>query len=290
MEDLLFDSDENHESIEEVYKPSRKIFLEKYYKLRKPVLMRGVTESWPATKKWNLNFFKNLGPSDAVQIEIGNILQGKTVFDEWTLGYYLNHIHERTKGTDPERDASEDVPYLAAFRLFSCYPELKNDVDFSFWDGMIKYPVGWIGPSGAYSGIHWDIAPNLFAGFLGIKEFRIYSPNQSEFLYQSEKYDKGSFLSLVDGQRPDYNRFPLFKKARPIKVTVHPGDLLFIPEKWWHEVLGIGTTISVSCFAFDIKGLFMGGLPGLFKYYFHCIGMYKKGNCTCHKAGRGQEQ
>ena len=43
-----------------------------------------------------------------------------------------------------------------------------------------------------------------------------------------------SNYSQVDITNPDYEKFPLFKNAEPLKVTVKAGETLFIPSGWWH--------------------------------------------------------
>ena len=43
-------------------------------------------------------------------------------------------------------------------------------------------------------------------------------------------------MSPVDILRPDYDRFPKFSRAKRLECVLKPGDVLFMPAFWWHEV------------------------------------------------------
>ena len=43
-------------------------------------------------------------------------------------------------------------------------------------------------------------------------------------------------MSPVDILKPDYNRFPKFSQAKRLECVLKPGDALFMPAFWWHEV------------------------------------------------------
>jgi len=40
----------------------------------------------------------------------------------------------------------------------------------------------------------------------------------------------------VDPLKPDTGRYPQFANARPLEVTVGPGDMLYLPSLWFHHV------------------------------------------------------
>jgi len=56
----------------------------------------------------------------------------------------------------------------------------------------------------------------------------------------------------VDCEAPDYQRFPLFKQATIIDLTLEAGEVLFMPVGWWHQVrtLEISTMVSFTNFLF----------------------------------------
>lgn len=266
--------------IERIHRPTRREFFENWVIPGKPVLLTGLMDAWPAMGKWTPEFFARIGGERKTRIEFGNVLQDAPRFEEWELGRYINHI---LHGLDPN---GGPVPYLAYFDIFKFFPELRADVDFSFWKGRIRFPIGWIGPAGSYTGLHYDIAPNLFAQFHGSKEFLLYPPSQTACMYPSRRYDIGSVLSDVDARKPDYHRYPRFREAQGMEAVVEPGQMLFTPRGWWHQVRGLEMSISVSCFGFSIADTLLRGIPGAVKHALHGMGWYRKGECACHMTDR----
>jgi ribosomal protein L16 Arg81 hydroxylase len=56
------------------------------------------------------------------------------------------------------------------------------------------------------------------------------------------------YASAVNILKPNYKHFPLFKKAKPLKVTISKGDLLYTPAYWWHQVESYELNIAVNFF------------------------------------------
>lgn len=55
-----------------------------------------------------------------------------------------------------------------------------------------------------------------------------------------------SNTSQVDPLNNDWERFPEFSKATMYKCLLEQGEMLFIPEKWWHHVTALDKSFSVS--------------------------------------------
>jgi len=84
----------------------------------------------------------------------------------------------------------------------------------------------------------------------------LFDPHQNENLYEAHipeaklsfHPDNQSFsrdhllestsmvMSPVDIASPDLRRFPLFSRAKRLHCVIRPGDVLFMPAFWWHEV------------------------------------------------------
>src|SRR5262249_12576499 len=120
-----------------------------YIDKNKPLLMRKVTASWPAVKKWSFDFFAGLNLSKQVFLEMNNVLQGGGQYEVMEYGDYIRRIAD---------DNAQNTPrgYLSVFRVFDAFPELRKDVDFSLLSQfkLKNTAKGWIGPAGTVTGYH----------------------------------------------------------------------------------------------------------------------------------------
>jgi hypothetical protein len=68
----------------------------------------------------------------------------------------------------------------------------------------------------------------------GSKDFIMYPPEQVKFLYPKAESPKYSYIDILN---PDYDKYPLFKEAQSITVTLKQGETLLFPTGWWHTTL-----------------------------------------------------
>ena len=94
----------------------------------------------------------------------------------------------------------------------------------------------------------WGFISSLtIISFLSRKKWHLFTPSQSDALYQTRvPYEESSVFSPVNIAKPDLKKFPQFSTATPYIVTLGPGDVLFVPRHWWHFVETIETAISVN--------------------------------------------
>ena len=76
-------------------------------------------------------------------------------------------------------------------------------------------------------------------------------PNR--FLRDLESIDSKSviFGSSVNVDNPNLNLFPLYRYATPIRVLLKPGDVLYLPSFWHHEVQSLPDPASKLNFAIN---------------------------------------
>jgi [protein]-arginine 3-hydroxylase / protease len=83
---------------------------------------------------------------------------------------------------------------------------------------------------------------------------RLYARSQTAKLYPDTgstaqgRYSTRSQgnISAVDVEAPDLQRFPEFQDAAYVHTIMRPGDMLFIPARWWHFVKSLSTSTSVT--------------------------------------------
>lgn len=79
----------------------------------------------------------------------------------------------------------------------------------------------------------------------GYKYIRLYPPSDSPYLYPSSK-PRQTNTTILDVTNPDLKAHPDFGKAKEADVILGPGDVIYIPKKWWHYVESLDTSLSIS--------------------------------------------
>ncbi|CAM9106479.1 unnamed protein product [Pylaiella littoralis] len=106
----------------------------------------------------------------------------------------------------------------------------------------------WLGTEGSHTPLHFDTyGVNLVAQLHGSKKWVLFPPADTASLSATRvPYEESSVFSRVDARRPDLGRFPQFAEAHPLVATLEPGDVLFVPNHWWHFVEAVETSLSVN--------------------------------------------
>ena len=61
------------------------------------------------------------------------------------------------------------------------------------------------------------------------------SPVYSRYLYADESRLLG--VSDINPQAVDMDKYPDFVKVRYVTAIVEEGDVVYIPQMWWHQVI-----------------------------------------------------
>ena len=220
-------------------------FLARYMHASKPVVITNVASDWPAMRQWTPEYFKQRFGSQPVAIGYDRNMP----FDQFI---------DQVLASSPENPG----PYMYRSFLHEVLPELLPDVipqnKFAFgrwfasplmlekWrrpDAYLKLLIGGVGSK--FPVMHYD-GENAHAAITeiyGDKEFVMYAPEDGQYLYPKKFFPNHSMVD--DPVMQDLARYPLLAKATQYRTTLKPGDMIFVPAKWWHAARALSTSISV---------------------------------------------
>lgn len=228
-------------------------FIHRYLAHNRPGIFRGAFDHWPARQWTPALLLEKIGAETPVQVQLGRSSDPDYERNNANLRQTISfgEFIERVEGS-----ASNDI-YMTAnnFTLdkpeFSFMREGIQNIGEQFGEGYLasnptaKTTFLWIGPAGIVTGMHKDLNHILFCQIYGRKTFRLYPAIQVPYMYSGLTVFGGT-----DPFNPDDPRYPLFKQAKAIEITVEAGDMLYIPIGWWHHVVGETASISVSVTSF----------------------------------------
>jgi hypothetical protein len=92
---------------------------------------------------------------------------------------------------------------------------------------------------------HFDVMDNVLAQLTGQKRVVLWPPDQDENLYVA-----GSTSCVEDIDRWHDEAYPRWRLAVPRRseCLLEPGDVLFIPALWFHNVTSIGFSVALNVF------------------------------------------
>nr|XP_018686738.1 PREDICTED: uncharacterized protein LOC103999400 isoform X1 [Musa acuminata subsp. malaccensis] len=106
----------------------------------------------------------------------------------------------------------------------------------------------WMNMAHSRSSTHYDPHHNLLCVVSGCKRVVLSPPSACSILYPMPVYGEASNHSAVNIEKPDFSVHPRAKnyEEHSQKIVLHPGDALFIPEGWFHQVDSDDLTIAVN--------------------------------------------
>ena len=127
-------------------------------------------------------------------------------------------------------------------------PELQKDFSFpDFGLTLMKgIPMLFFGGRDSHTFMHYDIdLANIFHfHFEGKKECILFDQSQNNFLYKIPH----SLITRedIDFNNPDFEKWPMLKKAKGYKTELKHGEVLYMPEGYWHYMRYITPGFSMS--------------------------------------------
>lgn len=198
--------------------------------------------SWPATRRWSLDHLRDAYadlPVIAARVDAGDVRMDPRhglLQDNVLLGPFLDALRAGAR----DRYVMAPWAHLPA-SLTDDAPAPRWCDDASWRDGNF-----WIGAPNTTSGLHFDLADNVHVQVSGRKRFTLVSPSQSARVYPNGPWHGVPNGARVDLERPDLARFPRLRGADVWVAELDPGDAVYIPGGWWHQVRTLDVSVSVN--------------------------------------------
>lgn len=84
---------------------------------------------------------------------------------------------------------------------------------------------------------------NLLVQVTGRKRVVLFSPQDANNLYLT-----GDKSRILDIDNPNLSIFPRFSRVTRYECQLEPGDVLFIPSLWFHNVISLDFGVAVNVF------------------------------------------
>lgn len=240
------------QEIDRVQNISKEDFRKKYLKPQIPVIIEHFVDDWPAVQKWDLDYMAKVAGDVTVPLYDDRPVRHDEGF---------NQAHATMKMRDyVELLKKEPTRYrIFLWNILKEVPELQKD--FTFPDFgislMKKLPMLFFGGEDSYTFMHYDIdLANIFHfHFQGKKEVILFDQKQNDYLY---KIPHSLIVREdIDFKNPDYEKWPALKKAKGWRGNLEHGEVLYMPEGYWHYMryLTPGFSMSLRAIARNPKNL-----------------------------------
>jgi hypothetical protein len=220
-------------------------FLDNHYATSRPVVLGNVVSDWPACKKWTPEYLLEKIGDRTVEY------QGDRTS---AADFEMNKDRHKRSSSFAEfmnliMTAKDNDYYITAYNSAVNQEALRclGD-DLGTLDDYLRHEPGrteamfWIGPKNTFTPLHHDLTNNLLVQFVGRKRVILVSPGETPRLYN----DLHVFSRIKDLTAADFATFPLLNGVGFQEIILNPGDALFIPIGWWHQVTSLDFSVSAT--------------------------------------------
>jgi hypothetical protein len=212
-------------------RPSGQDFLDHFYAPGRPLIIKGAMAGWPALEKWTPDYLGEVLGDTVVEYQGGRESAG-----DFELA---KDRHKRTgpfwEFLDLVADGGNDA-YITAYNSAGNAAAFKPlEADLGYLDEYLTRAHGmlWIGGAGTFTPLHFDLTNNLLAQVTGRKHVVLIPPSQTGRMANRRHV----FSDVHDITDPDcLAAHPAAREVLRYELVLTPGDLLFVPIGWWHQV------------------------------------------------------
>jgi hypothetical protein len=229
-------------AIERRTTPSADELFDRYLATSTPAIFTDLVPRWPAFGRWCPELFRSR--YGEVSVQITDSRESDPFYDART------EQHARTVRMDEfvtrvlSAGTSNDFYMVAKNRnaaqsgLAGLFDEVTLPSGWFREDQQRSSTALWFGPAGTITPLHHDASSILFCQIYGRKRWRMASPLETPLLQGAR-----AMYSGIDPDRlPDSPALDVTFKD----FVLEPGEALFIPAGWWHDVRALDVSISLG--------------------------------------------
>ena len=223
--------------------PSDDEFREKYWQ-QAPVIVRNFTASWPATERWHKQqLWERYGEREVSTFDSDTYLVSHSKWVPNRLADFLKKEVCEEKVLSKEQQLHQEYVFDKD-GIFGSVPELLEDYNHppfitQFFDEAVHEKFSRYFLVGAsMSGINYHSHTDAYNGLVhGRKRW---------FVYDHAKMRDPPFRShgTLRWMREVLPTLP--PDQRPLQCMQQAGDLIYVPQGYWHGTINLGETIGVS--------------------------------------------
>jgi len=237
-------------------------FLEGHYAANWPVLLAGELAAWPALERWTPEYLKEKIGSGPVEVQTR---RSSDPDFERNMASHTTQMPFDAFIDNIENSAANDL-YLTAYNSAANEATLAPlHEDLGSLDKLLDpadaraHGMMWIGGAGTFTPLHHDLTNNLLLQIVGRKSLLLVAPSATPQLYN----DHHVYSQIKDLLEPDIvARFPNLDGVQVHQILMNPGDALFIPVGWWHQVVSLDFSVTITHTNFRWPNDFYSNHPG----------------------------
>lgn len=228
-------------------------FYRDYVAANTPVILTDVIQQWPALQRWTPAYLREKFGNERVQIMTGRDADPSYMpnqdkhMSEISMATYVDMVEQNSPTNDfymVARNRNLEKETMQALR-----DDLQPLPAIMAPDSRPDSYLLWFGPAGTRTPLHHDPNSVLFCQIYGRKRYWMVQPGEMSLILNED-----GFYSPIDVEAPDLNRYPELQSARVHTFEIAPGEALFIPQGWWHQVRSLDIAISVTLDEFRKPG------------------------------------
>ncbi|KAF5017391.1 hypothetical protein F66182_10685 [Fusarium sp. NRRL 66182] len=266
----------NSSSISELHQEPSPLEFMRHVACNTPFVVRGGASSWKACQEWNSAYLLSALKGQYVNVAVtpygnadmptippgdGGLVFAKPHYEDQPFGELLEYVARQE--TDPDFPHDAEVRYAQTQNdnlreeYIGLFSDVQRDIPFARI-ALDKEPDAvnlWIGNSKSVTAMHKDNYENIYVQVLGRKHFVLLPPlchpcvNEQPLRPATYRREDDSLkldmdhddepvpFATWDPDKPEENATRFSHLARPLRATLNPGDMLYLPAMWYHKVL-----------------------------------------------------